>query len=213
LRSREQLSDFQPKEDRGLLTELKQNWLFLLILIGIGVGAYLYFRPPPPPPPPPYISALWNVPSGAETLRDFQMFTQTGNGTRLSNYYGRPKIIIGYPLECEACMHSLQTLDSIAEDLKGRVDVFPVAISRRIGDLSELILKSYEKYGITNLRAYTITEDDSFGIFNQSAALPHAYILMKDNVIARTAHGPVDWSDPKVMQLVQQMEDMPAPAN
>ena len=139
MRGRDQLSDFQPKEDRSLLTELKQNWLFLLILIGIGVGAYLYFKPAPPPPPPPYISNQWRVPQAAEQLRDFEMFTQTGNGTRLSNYYGRPKIIIGYPLECEACMHSLQTLDTVAEDLKGRVDVFPVAISRRIGDLSEAI--------------------------------------------------------------------------
>jgi thiol-disulfide isomerase/thioredoxin len=213
VRNREQPLDFQPKEDRSFLTQLRQNWFLIVILLLIAGGTYFYLRPPPPMPLPPAVSSQWKVPSSAYELRNFSVISETGNVSRLYSYYGRPKIVVGYPLECDECMRSLQTLDGIAKELRGRVDIFAIAIARRPGDLTELIQKSYEKQGITDLKAFTISEAESQGLFNQSAPLPHSYVLMKDNFVAREINGPVNWNDAVLFQLIEQLEQLDATNN
>ncbi|MEO0393043.1 MAG: hypothetical protein AAF213_07340 [Pseudomonadota bacterium] len=196
--------EYEPVEEKGFLVELRRNWLFLAIILCVAVGAYVMFKPEPPPPPPTNISAVWQSPDRPQVIRNFGVMNRAGTVNNIEDYYGRPKIIIGYQLECEACIRSLQTLDEIVPLLRTRVDILTMAIATRSGSLAELIQKEFDENNIVNLRPYTIGSDVSEGLFNTNV-LPHAFILDSNNFIIRVSNGGANWNDPALFDLIDQL--------
>ena len=199
--------DFLEVEETGFFIELKKNWLAIVIVLALLGGGYVVFGPDAAPPPPPAVSENWQAMEPPRPLRNFSLTTAAGNVNRISDYYGRPKIVMGYQLECEECRRSLVTLDMIAPELRGQVDIFPLAISTRSTPLTELIQREYDEAGITHLRPYTITQDASEGVFNRNA-LPFTLITDPNNMIVRYHGGAGNWNDERVMQLLSELTEV-----
>lgn len=201
------VDDFEPVEETGFLVELKRNWLVVVIVLVLGAGAYITFGPKPPPAPPSPVSQSWQAMSAPQGLRDFGFIGKSGNGIRVSSLYGRPKIVMGYQLECDECRRSLQTLDRIIPQIRRKVDVITVAISTRSQPLTELIEKEFEENGIVNLRPFTITADMAEGIFNRGT-LPHTYVTDPNNQVVRVHTGAGNWDDPDVVKLLNDLANV-----
>ncbi|MEM6903306.1 MAG: TlpA disulfide reductase family protein, partial [Pseudomonadota bacterium] len=192
--------DNQPelKEEKGAFAEIKRNWLLILILIGGAVGAYFVFKPEPEITPQVSAAATWAAPAQASQIRNVSFLTKSGRGASVADFYGRPKVIVGYRLECEPCLRSLKSMDALAKQYAGKVDFIALAFSTRPGALTELIQKHYGEHGITYLQPYTILEEEAEGVFN-SSALPHTYVVTADNRVARIHTGEGSWMDERVV--------------
>jgi thiol-disulfide isomerase/thioredoxin len=203
MRMRGAPQNFEPPPDTSFFGELRKNWFLLLVVLLAAGGVYVMTRKPPPPPPPAMVSSTWTQQGAGQPLRDFTVFSRTSMG-KPTQYYGRPKVVVGYSLDCEPCMLSLVTLDQLAADFGGKVDFMPIAIARRPGNLAEVIEQAYKKYGITNLAPYTMHESQAAGLFNDSA-LPTSYILDKNNLIVRMHAGPGNWNDETMHRALTQL--------
>lgn len=195
----------QPQE-RGAWAEIKRNWLLIVILLIGAVGAYVFLAPEGQQENTPQFSVAqdWQVPVRESRFRDFTFFTRTGAGAKVSDYFGHPKVVVGYELECEPCMRSLKSLDILAGQMSGQVDFIALAFARRPGALTELINKRYEEYGISNLKPYTLMERDAEGVFSMPV-LPHSYVLNADNMIVREHRGEGAWTDQRVVDLLNSL--------
>ena len=200
-------NDFEPVEDKSLVAELRRNWFLIALVFCLAIGGFFAFRPDPPPPPPELVSSNWVPVAQPVQIRNFTLTTGSGAVNNVSDFYGRPKIIMGYTLECEPCIQSLKTLDKVAPVLRGRVDILPIAISTQATSLTELIEREFEEAKIENLRPYTINQDVGEGIFNRNA-LPHSYITDPNNMVAIQHTGAGNWEDNQLFALIEQLEQV-----
>lgn len=205
MRNRGPIKNLQPVEDEGFVAELKKNWFLILIVLLVGGAVYFFaLRTPPPPPPPPPISANWQPGSGGAGVAGIQLTTTDNQYVRIQDYYGRPKIVVGYILDCDDCLASLRTLDGLAAEYKGKVDVFPLMLSRKATNLAEIVAKKYKKLGIENLSIYTVQEKEVEGLFNKEY-LPVSYILNNRNEIVAVHGGAGNWQDDNVRKLLDKL--------
>ncbi|MBV6632029.1 MAG: hypothetical protein KI792_03235 [Alphaproteobacteria bacterium] len=188
-------------EERGAWAEIRRNWLLIVILLLGAGGAFFLLQPEEIAMPEVSVASTWQAPDREGPLRNISFLTQNGNQARISDFYGRPKVVVGYKLECEECMLSLKSLDVVAGEFAGRVDFIPLAFSTRPGPLTELIQKTYKEYGITNLRAYTLSEQEAFGVFNP-LTLPHSYITTANNQVVRIHTGEGLWNEQRIFDAL-----------
>lgn len=200
--------DFVQVEETGFWLEVKRNWLVVVIVLGLAGGAFYLFAPDAAAPPPASVSASWRVMDPPQKIQNFSLTTASGNVNRISDYYGRPKIIMGYQLECEDCRRSLITLDAIAPLLQGKVDIFPLAISTRGTAITELIQEEFKTIGVKNLRPYTIMASDAEGVFSRKVP-PHTLVTGPNDMIVRFHNGAGNWNDPAVLQLLSDLTQIP----
>jgi len=193
--------ELPPVEKNILIAEIKKNSFVIVLLFA--VAGYIYWNNLPRSMPMPTFSAVpgMKISPLPQKLTDLTMIDGDNNKVTLGNFYGRPKIVAFYRLDCIECGPTLRTLDELNVLMQGKVDIIPIALTVFASKQSEQIRRFYKAESIKSLKAYNLDQMVG-GSFVGSDSLPKVILLDKDdNVVSYTA-GPSGWHLPDVVEFI-----------
>ena len=151
----------------------------------------------------PNAASRWLAPASRMTLPEMAIYASEGRPMRISQFYGRPMVVMLYTLDCRQCIESLRSLDALAQYYRSRVDFFAVGIVHEPSTGLQSVRYLLREHGIKVLTPYSIAETSVRNVISKS--LPTTLVANSDDRVVLIHHGPGNWDTKDVRSQLDQM--------
>ncbi len=130
---------------------------------------------------------------------DFTLPDRVGNTWRLSDHRGKVIVMNFWTITCKPCVQEMPTIEMLATIARDWSDVEIVAVSTDEGweQVRSLVGPDSRITHLFDPRRETVT--DKFG----TKLFPETWIIDRRGIVRFRYDGPLDWSDPVVLDLIQ----------
>lgn len=138
---------------------------------------------------------------------DFTVVDRHGEPWKLSDHAGKVVVMNFWTITCAPCVEEMPSLDQLAQLVGDRDDVEVVAISTDQGwsDVEPV----FAHYEVRNEEpAIRVLFDPDKSVVNGkfgTALFPETWVIDPDGVIRLRIDGPRNWTDPQVLDLIDQL--------
>jgi peroxiredoxin len=147
--------------------------------------------------------------AGADKIApDFALKDMNGRSVKLSDYRGRVVVLNFWTKNCGPCLKEMPSLAELAEIVADRKDVVVLAVSTDEGpadvaDTLKSVLRAAPPFSVL---FDPDGENVVMGKFG-TRLFPETWLIDKRGVIRARYDGGRDWSNPEVVELVDQLRD------
>jgi cytochrome c biogenesis protein CcmG/thiol:disulfide interchange protein DsbE len=168
----------------------KTNLVKALILGLMVAGALLfawYLRPP-------------HVVAVGEVAPDFTLPSLTSGAVSLRDHRQQVVVLHFWATWCAPCVEETPALERFAEQMQDRgVTVIGVSVDQDAAALQKFVSEARLSFSIARDPDRTLAT--RYGTFQ----FPETYFIDRDGKVAEKVPGPVDWQDPRIINLVQEL--------
>jgi cytochrome c biogenesis protein CcmG, thiol:disulfide interchange protein DsbE len=147
---------------------------------------------------------MWTrVPSAAEIgerTPKFDLPLVAGGTTNLGDYRGRVTVINFWATWCPPCVEEAPSLEKFATEVRPQgVEVLGVSVDQDTAALQKFIAEQHVTYPIARDPLQTLAW--RYGTYKY----PETYILDRGGRLAEKIIGPMDWTDPRMIEFVREL--------
>ena len=130
---------------------------------------------------------------------DFELPAHDGQPWKLSDHRGKVVVMNFWTVTCKPCIQEMPTIETLAEIAKGWDDIEVVAVStdRSWDEVDAVVGPSSKITHLLDPDREVVT--DAFG----TRLFPETWIIDKKGVVRFRFDGPLDWSNPVALDLIQ----------
>lgn len=140
------------------------------------------------------------TPEKGDVAVDVLLHDLDGKTVKLSQFKGKVIILNFWATWCPPCREEMPSMDAMYKKFKGTdLVMLPVSIDDNTETIREFMKKNnYE------MPAYHDANREAGSVYGITG-VPETFLIDRKNIIAEKFIGPVDWSKPDVLQLIQDM--------
>ena len=132
---------------------------------------------------------------------DFTFPGLDGEKTSLSDYRGKVVFVNIWATWCPPCVEEMPSMQKLYQKLKGEnFEILAVSIDSQGAKVVAPFMKKY-KLTFPALIDYMSTIKRIY----KTTGVPESYIIDKDGILAKKVIGPLDWSQPDILRLFQDL--------
>ena len=135
-----------------------------------------------------------------ESAPDFSLPTLSPGSITLRDYRQRVVVVNFWVTWCPPCVQELPSLEKFAAQMRAQgVAVMGVSVDEDLAALQKFVSKAHLSFPIARDPDRSVAS--RYGTFK----FPETYIIDRDGRIAEKIVGPINWQDPRIIALVQEL--------